>query len=274
VGADVPAGASRPGGAQPGAAGASVSAVTGGSAGAGGADAGVRLRLFVAVPPDPAALADLDRAVAAVRDRPGAPRWIPVDRWHLTLVFLGEVAGSRVDRLAEAVGAAVEQAPAAWLRFTGAGAFPARGAPRVLWAGVSDAGPPSGAPTNPARGGSARAGRAYGGPDRRVSDGGAGDGGGMDGGAGDGGGVERLARLARAIARAARAAGVDVERRPYRPHLTLGRWRPGEPADRGLVDALGPYSGPPFRTDHVALLRSHLGPRPRYVTLATWPLRG
>jgi 2'-5' RNA ligase len=70
---------------------------------------------------------------------------------------------------------------------------------------------------------------------------------------GVGGEVQRLHDLAGRVAAAARAAGVDVERRPYRPHLTVGRRR--QPDPRRLAD----YRGPDWRADEVELVRSDLG---------------
>jgi 2'-5' RNA ligase len=84
--------------------------------------------------------------------------------------------------------------------------------------------------------------------------------------------LQRLSRLAKATARAARQAGVRLERRPFRPHLTLGRWRPGDHPDRAVAAALADYHGPPFRLTEIVLMRSHLGPTPHYERLATWPL--
>ena len=45
------------------------------------------MRLFIAVRPSAAAVADIDRL-----PRPEAPgvRWLPADQWHVTLRFLGE----------------------------------------------------------------------------------------------------------------------------------------------------------------------------------------
>jgi 2'-5' RNA ligase len=90
--------------------------------------------------------------------------------------------------------------------------------------------------------------------------------------AGEPGDVDRLGTLARAIARGARQAGVRVERRPFHPHLTLGRWRRGDAVDRGALASLADYQGPPFRVTEVVLMRSYLGSQPRYERLAGWPL--
>lgn len=179
--------------------------------------------------PAATALADLDRALTGVRLLPGGPRWTDPSTWHITLAFLDEVAGSRVDRLGAELATCARAADPLRLRLAGAGTFPARGAPRVLWAGVSGA-------------------------------------------AAAGSDLDRLGRLARAAARAARAAGVPVERRPFQPHLTLGRWRPADRADRAVAGPLTGYAGPPFDVTEIVLFRSHLGPHPRHERLLSVPV--
>ena len=65
--------------------------------------------------------------------------WVPPDRLHLTIRFIGEVD----DRQAASVGVALEPpltiAPFD-LTLAGVGAFPKRGSPRVLWIGVARGG--------------------------------------------------------------------------------------------------------------------------------------
>ena len=49
--------------------------------------------------PPAGALTELDRALTQLREAPGAPRWTPPERWHLTLLFLGAVpAGAPMAR--------------------------------------------------------------------------------------------------------------------------------------------------------------------------------
>ena len=75
---------------------------------------------------------------------------------------------------------------------------------------------------------------------------------------GDGG---ALGRLATAVTRAARAAHLRLERRPFTPHLTLARFRNAPPgaADPALA-ALAGYAGPTCTVREFALIRSELGP--------------
>lgn len=176
------------------------------------------MRLFVAVTPPPAVIEHLAAAVEGVSAIPGAPRWTPAERWHITLAFLGEVDESTVDKIGPVVGSPIR------LAIAGAGTFPDRGAPRVLWAGLT-------------------------------------------------GDVPRLETLARTARRAARQARITLDRKPFRAHLTLGRWRPGDVADRAVAKALADYRGPEFDITKCTLLRSRLGPNPSYEMLREWPLR-
>ncbi len=90
--------------------------------------------------------------------------------------------------------------------------------------------------------------------------------------AGLGGDVAPLVQLAARLADVARELGLPVEDRPFRPHLTLGRWRPGQPADGTVTDRLAEYRGPVWPVTEVRLWESHLGPKPTYDVLASWPL--
>lgn len=83
--------------------------------------------------------------------------------------------------------------------------------------------------------------------------------------------LRALHRLAAGTAAAARHAGIPMEERRYRPHLTLAR------APRGTdlapwASALATHAGPAFRVDSLHLVESVLGPAPRYTEVARWPL--
>lgn len=64
---------------------------------------------------------------------PGA-KWVPEEQVHLTLRFIGEVEGGLFRDIKEAL--ADVAGPAFAIRLQGAGCFPPRKAPRVLWLGV------------------------------------------------------------------------------------------------------------------------------------------
>jgi 2'-5' RNA ligase len=90
--------------------------------------------------------------------------------------------------------------------------------------------------------------------------------------AGLAGDVVALSALAARLTAAARALRLPVEDRPFRAHLTLGRWRPRQPADGSVTDRLDGYRGPAWPVTELRLLESHLGPEPSYETVAAWPV--
>ena len=63
-------------------------------------------------------------------------RWVRPEGVHLTLKFLGNVAESRVQPIAAAMGRAAEGVAPFVLQVGGVGVFPHLRAPRVLWVGV------------------------------------------------------------------------------------------------------------------------------------------
>jgi 2'-5' RNA ligase len=85
------------------------------------------------------------------------------------------------------------------------------------------------------------------------------------------GDVTDLARLAARCAAAGRREGLDVEDRPYRPHLTVARSR--TPLDlRPAVELLRAHDGPAWTADRLHLVVSEPGSEPHYRDVASWPL--
>jgi RNA 2',3'-cyclic 3'-phosphodiesterase len=170
--------------------------------------------------PPAAALDHLAGALRRLRDRADGPRWTARELQHVTLAFFGEVPEARVPVLTDALAAALGPVEV-HLRLAGAGTFPARGDPRVLWVGVD-------------------------------------------------GDVEQLAAVAGAAAEAGRSVGLDLDRRAYQPHVTVGRWAFSAHGDRKIANALGNYAGPHFTAGEIVLMRSQHGAAPRYETVAAW----
>ncbi|HWW86220.1 MAG TPA: RNA 2',3'-cyclic phosphodiesterase [Vicinamibacterales bacterium] len=65
-------------------------------------------------------------------------RWTKPDQMHLTLVFLGEIPEQQLESIVGALKRVEDDRPTPPfdVTFGGAGLFPPRGAPRVLWLGV------------------------------------------------------------------------------------------------------------------------------------------
>ena len=101
------------------------------------------MRLFIAVAIDPAVASALAAVGDELQHRASAcaPRariaWIPADRLHVTLRFIGEVEPDGLAAINAVLAPPVSAGPFD-VAVGGVGAFPARGVPRVLWAGVAD----------------------------------------------------------------------------------------------------------------------------------------
>lgn len=92
------------------------------------------------------------------------------------------------------------------------------------------------------------------------------------------GDVLRLEKLVRDVNAALGVVGFEAERRPFRPHLTLGRVRDEIPTrQRAEIEvAVGKMEVPPatWRTNQVSLMRSRLtAAGAQYEVIATFPLR-
>ena len=89
--------------------------------------------------------------------------------------------------------------------------------------------------------------------------------------AGVGEGAERLTTLAQDVERSLESLSFEPEKRPYKPHLTLGRAR-GRPAVLGAAGVTPPSLG--FAVESVELVESLLGEAgATYSTLASCALR-
>jgi RNA 2',3'-cyclic 3'-phosphodiesterase len=100
-----------------------------------------RWRVFCAVELPPQVRARAADHATRLRNRSTEVRasWPRADNLHLTLKFLGETAQARVEALSNAASRAALSIRPFDLTLEGAGAFPPRGSPRVLWLGINDA---------------------------------------------------------------------------------------------------------------------------------------
>lgn len=200
------------------------------------------MRLFAAIYPSPEALDDITEQVARLRVGEAAASGINVrltarETLHVTIVFLGDVDDDRLPDVTAALGRAAHT----WHRRAGVvGSREGEGAPRIRLAGGG------------------RFGR---GRFTVLWTGLAGD-------------VGALGALNMASRRELKQARLPHDWRPFRPHVTVAR--PGDRVDRAAVEAdretLDGYLGPSWPVTEMVLMRSHLGPRPTYERVATWPL--
>jgi len=83
--------------------------------------------------------------------------------------------------------------------------------------------------------------------------------------------------LAKAIQRECRTAGIAIEHRPWRAHLSIARIRIRDRAEAksvtdDLVATLADYSGPAWTASSVTLVHSILGPQPEHIPVGTLAL--
>jgi 2'-5' RNA ligase len=64
--------------------------------------------------------------------------WERMEKLHITLKFVGEIAPERVELLSGAATRAAQTIQSFSLILSGTGAFPPRGIPRILWLGIED----------------------------------------------------------------------------------------------------------------------------------------
>jgi 2'-5' RNA ligase len=98
------------------------------------------IRAFVAIELD----ADVLRRVESLQERiradlpPGLIRWVRPEGIHLTLKFLGDTQGNRIEAVAQAMQDACTPIAPFTLSIGGLGVFPDPRRPRVLWLGMDE----------------------------------------------------------------------------------------------------------------------------------------
>jgi 2'-5' RNA ligase len=103
------------------------------------------MRLFVAVELPSSVIAAAAAVSEQLRERvvrvaPGARlAWVPADRMHITLRFLGRVPDEQATAIARVLARPFD-VPAFTVRLGHVGTFPPRGAPRTVWIALDDGG--------------------------------------------------------------------------------------------------------------------------------------
>ena len=96
------------------------------------------MRTFIAIELGDAIRERLAHAQERLRACRCGVKWVRPEQIHLTVKFLGEIDEGAAADVAAAMAAAAEGVGGLDLRVAGLGAFPPRGAPRVVWAGIEE----------------------------------------------------------------------------------------------------------------------------------------
>ena len=192
------------------------------------------MRLFVGL-----ALPDNIRArLSALKGGLKDARWVAPENLHLSLRFIGEVAGlpspkrslgsaqagGTVDDIDQALQTVSAKTFA--LSLSGLGAFDRRGRVHAIWAGVEKS--------------------------------------------------DALARLRDSVESALVRSGLEPEHRKFTPHVTVVRMKKGSASEAGqFLEVHHGFSAGPMTIRHFTLFESHLGHGgAHYVALADYPLEG
>lgn len=96
------------------------------------------MRLFVAANLTGAVKEALAKVQHTLRSLSGDVSWVRPENLHITLKFLGEVEGERLEAVKGVIASSVAGCGPVLLSFAGLGAFPNLHTPRVIWAGVTE----------------------------------------------------------------------------------------------------------------------------------------
>jgi RNA 2',3'-cyclic 3'-phosphodiesterase len=204
------------------------------------------MRLFVALEVPEPARREVRRRLAGLRERLPRARWVDPEVLHVTLQFLGEVAGERAAPLADALRDAAAGFAPLPLRLARGGTFPPGRPARVAWVGVEA--PPEIAALQAALASAAKT---------ALSD------------------AAKPALSGAAKPALDDPAAYGPPERPFRAHVTVARcpspWPRG--AAEKFAGAFPGEIGPPWVAHAAVLLESRLAPQgPRYRLLADLPL--
>lgn len=96
------------------------------------------IRSFIAIPVSPGITAAAGKIIRKLKPFDAGIKWVPLDNFHLTLKFLGEVDNVEVPSVCKAIRRVTDHIPPFELHFSGTGGFPDRQRPRIVYAGVDD----------------------------------------------------------------------------------------------------------------------------------------
>jgi 2'-5' RNA ligase len=96
------------------------------------------MRLFVAIVPPSSVRDRLAASREALRQSGADVKWVEAENLHITLKFLGNVEGARIDAVREALAGVASAHRRFSLQFLGTGVFPNRRRPRVVWVGTAE----------------------------------------------------------------------------------------------------------------------------------------
>ena len=96
------------------------------------------IRSFVSIPVPGVVTSAAAKIIKKLKPLDSGIKWVPLDNFHLTLKFLGEVDNVEIPAVCKAIRRVTDQIEPFELRFVGTGGFPNADKPRILFIGVGD----------------------------------------------------------------------------------------------------------------------------------------
>ncbi|MCX6120307.1 MAG: RNA 2',3'-cyclic phosphodiesterase [Ignavibacteriales bacterium] len=94
------------------------------------------IRTFIALPTQSNAQQAIAEVQAKLKATQANVKWESQDKFHITLVFLGNVEQSKLELLSAALAKSIQQFPSCAVTYESIGAFPNIHSPRVVWIGT------------------------------------------------------------------------------------------------------------------------------------------
>lgn len=96
------------------------------------------IRSFISIPIAPGITGAAIKLVKKLKDLDDGIRWVPLDNFHLTIKFLGEVDNTEIHDVSKIIRSITDQIKPFELNFHGAGVMPNPQKPRSIYAGIED----------------------------------------------------------------------------------------------------------------------------------------
>ena len=93
------------------------------------------IRAFIAVEISPTTVAHILSAIADLKPKLPAVRWVAPANFHLTLKFLGDIEARQLEAIGDVLELAITPFPRCIINAKGLGVFPGLRQPRILWVG-------------------------------------------------------------------------------------------------------------------------------------------
>ena len=96
------------------------------------------MRVFIAIELPEAVKKEMSRVQNKIMNTANKIKWVSYASMHITLKFLGEIKEKRLNKVFEAVERITIERDSFSIEIKGAGIFPDKGSPRVIWIGIKE----------------------------------------------------------------------------------------------------------------------------------------